>query len=317
MREAKIKPKVLTIGALAMDIVLETKTLPKDDEFALIKSEILVPGGSSSNVSVALNNMGVEVFQTGQIGDDKFGHSFAEDLADNGVNTKYLIKKKQGTTLHTYIMTAPKGKHCIFANLGDSVNTLLPEALPENILDGCTCFYADMYSPQATLWLAKKAREKNIPVVFNMQNVPSFLKGCGISRNALNEMLSLCTLFIAGQNVYREMTGKDNVKSSMEQIIKTFEVGDGVICTAGQEGAYWLCKDAFLNQKSFAIEPVDTTGAGDCFSAGVIFDFYCRKNSHSDALVFASATASLKCGMKGPRFKSNLTGIEAFIQKQC
>jgi ribokinase len=314
MFEEKVKPKILTIGALAMDIVIEAPILPKDDEFALIGSEKLVPGGSSSNVSVALSKMGIEVFQTGQIGDDKFGHVFENDLLKNGVNTKYLIKKENGTTLHTYIMTATKGKHCIFANLGDSVNTLSKESLEEDILDGCTCFYADMYSPDATLWIAEKARKRNIPVVFNMQNVPSFLKACGIEESALNKMLSLCTLFIAGKNVYKELTGQDSIKLGMQELANKFNVRDGVICTAGKNGAYWLYENKLLNQESFAIEPVDTTGAGDCFSAGIIFDFYCRMNSKQNALVFASAIASLKCGIKGPRFKSNLNEIEKFIK---
>lgn len=313
MSELLAKPKVLSLGAVAMDIVLETQMLPQNDGFALIEAEKLVPGGSSSNVSVALQKMGAAVYQTGQIGDDNLGNVFAADLQANGVNTEYLAVKKGGTTLHTYIITAPKGKHCIFANLGNSVNNLNPEDLPDNVLDGITCFYTDMFSSRASLWLAKKARQKGIPVVYNMQCVPSFMAACGVSMEQLQEMLSLCTLFISGRDGYREMTGADDLELAMEKLKKEFGVEDGLICTAGDKGAYWLRGEEILTRKSFAVEPVDTTGAGDCFSAGIIFDFYCRHRLPEKALVFAAAVAALKCSTKGPRSIANLAMIEDFI----
>ncbi|WP_243007035.1 hypothetical protein [Dorea sp. AM58-8] len=45
--------KVLSLGAIAMDVVLNSYELPKDDGFALIHHEEMLPGGSASNVSVA------------------------------------------------------------------------------------------------------------------------------------------------------------------------------------------------------------------------------------------------------------------------
>ncbi|MEL7566772.1 MAG: carbohydrate kinase family protein [Dehalobacterium sp.] len=313
MSELLITPKVLSLGTVAMDIVLETQMLPKNDGFALIEAERLVPGGSSSNVSVALRKMGAAVYQSGQIGDDTFGKVFVSDLQAHGVDTEYLAVKKDGTTLHTYIITAPKGTHCIFANMGDSVNDLNPEDLPDNVLEDITFFYTDMFSPRASLWLAQKARQKGIPVVYNMQCVPSFMAACGVRTEQLREMLSLCTLFIGGQDGYREMTGADDPRLALKKLNKEFQIEDGLIYTAGHEGAYWLWGEEILTQKSFAVEPVDTTGAGDCFSAGVIFDFYCRRRLPEEVLVFAAAAAALKCSTKGPRSIADLAMIEDFI----
>lgn len=47
-----MRKKLLSLGAIAMDIVLNSHDLPKDDGFALIQSEKMLPGGSASNVSV-------------------------------------------------------------------------------------------------------------------------------------------------------------------------------------------------------------------------------------------------------------------------
>jgi sugar/nucleoside kinase (ribokinase family) len=316
MADLDHKPKVLTLGTMAMDIILETHMLPQDDGFSLIEGERMIPGGSCANVSVALQRMGAAVYQTGQVGDDNVGQVFAADLKANGVNTGFLKIKKGGTTLHTYIITAPGGKHCIFANMGDAVNTLKAGDLPGNILDGISCFYTDMFSPDAALRLAKEARRRGIPVVYNMQCVPSFMAACNVSREELEEMLSLCTLFVAGREAYQELTGSQDPKTALSTLSGRFKIEDGLIYTAGSEGAYWQRGSEVLYQKAFPVEVVDTTGAGDSFSAGMIFDYYLRRRTPEESLAFAGAVAAHKCTVKGPRSIADLTMIEDFIHSQ-
>lgn len=105
--------KVLSLGAIAMDVVLNSYELPKDDGFALIRHEEMLPGGSASNVSVACASLGMEAYQTGKIGDDEVGSQFRKTLVADHVDDRYVVTKEKGTTLHTYIITAPGGKHCI------------------------------------------------------------------------------------------------------------------------------------------------------------------------------------------------------------
>ena len=38
-----MQKKLLSLGAIAMDIVLDSHELPKDDGFALIKNEVMLP----------------------------------------------------------------------------------------------------------------------------------------------------------------------------------------------------------------------------------------------------------------------------------
>ena len=65
--------KLLSLGAIAMDIVINGHDLPKDDGFTLINQEQMLPGGSASNVSVSAAHFGMESYQTGKIGDDNIG----------------------------------------------------------------------------------------------------------------------------------------------------------------------------------------------------------------------------------------------------
>ena len=88
--------KVLSLGAIAMDVVLNSYELPKDDGFALIHHEEMLPGGSASNVSVACASLGMEAYQTGKIGDDEVGSQFRKTLVADHVDDRYVVTKENG-----------------------------------------------------------------------------------------------------------------------------------------------------------------------------------------------------------------------------
>ncbi len=303
--------RLLSLGAVAMDIVIDSHELPKDDGFALINREEMLPGGSASNVSVSAAHLGLEVYQTGKIGDDSIGEEFRRTLTADGVDDRYVVTKKQGTTLHTYILTAPGGRHCIFANKGDSVCTLAPEELPENLMDSMDIFYNDMFSPKAALWLAKRAAAQGKPIVYNMQCVPSFMELCGTSREEIDEMLGTCTLFVSGRDGYYELTGETDYRKAMRIVQERYQVKEGVICTAGGEGAFWYDGQEYA-APACKIEPVDTTGAGDCFLGGLIYAYFTEGQSKPEALEFANASAAVKCLQAGPRSRADVKKIQEF-----
>lgn len=298
-----------------MDIVLNSHELPKDDGFAFINKETVLPGGSASNVSVSAAHLGLEVYQTGKIGKDEFGDQFRKTLVEDGVDDRYVITNENGATLHTYIITAPDGKHCIFANLGDSVNTLTMEELPESLMDEMDIFYTDMFSPDAAIGLAEKANEQGKPVLYNMQCVPSFMKICGTSEEEIERMMGLCSVFVSGRDGYLELTGEKDYRKAMKMVQEKYHVKDGVICTAGGDGAFWY-DGAEYGAMAYSVEPVDTTGAGDCFLGGLLYAYFSEHQDKQSALQFANATAAVKCLQEGPRSKASVEEIFSFIESK-
>lgn len=307
--------KLLSLGAIAMDIVIGSHDLPKDDGFALIQHEELLPGGSASNVSVSAAHLGLEVYQTGKIGDDSIGAEFMRTLVEDGVDNRYVVVKENGTTLHTYILTAPGGRHCIFANVGDCVCTLVPEEIPADIMDEMDIFYNDMFSPKAAIWLAKRARQQEKPVIYNMQCVPSFMEMCGSSRDEIDEMMGLCSVFVSGRDGYYELTGERDYRKAMKLVQEKYQIQEGVICTAGSEGAVWYDGNEYA-VPAYRIEPIDTTGAGDCFVGGFLYAYYAEKMNKKDALEFANASAAVKCMQAGPRSRADVRTIWEFRDSQ-
>lgn len=307
--------KVLSLGAIAMDIVLNSHELPKDDGFAFIQHEEMLPGGSASNVSVACASLGMDAYQTGKIGDDEIGDQFRRTLVADHVDDQYVVTKKNGTTLHTYIITAPGGKHCIFANTGDTVCTLTSEELPDTIMDEMDIFYNDMFSPKAALWLAEKAKEQGKPVIYNMQCVPSFMEICGSSKEEIEQMMKMCTVFISGRAGYEELTGESDPYKAMRIVQDKYHIEKGVILTAGGEGAYWYDGEHEYHAPAYKVEAVDTTGAGDCFIGGLLYAYFEAERDEAYALNFANATAAMKCTIAGPRSRATVQDVLNLMEK--
>lgn len=313
MLKSENQKTVLAMGTVAMDIVLACTALPEEDGFSSIHRETLLPGGSSANLLVALASLGVNALQAGKIGDDEYGNIFRRTLVEDGVKDTYLVTKKGGSTLHTYIVVVPNGKHAIFASLGDCVMNLEPEEIPDHILDDVDVFYTDMFSPRASIFLARKARQLNIPVLYNMQCIPSFMENCGTSKKEIEEMLGLATLFSSGRDGYLELTGEKDYRKGMETVFNKYQTPLGVICTAGAEGAVWLDKEDYIFAKAFPIEAIDSTGAGDCLLGGLIFSYFCENQSKAEAIKFASGLAALKCLQTGPRIHAGKEDVINFI----
>ena len=108
--------KLLSLGAIAMDIVINSHELPKDDGFALVNHERCFREEVRPMCRYLPDIWGLEVYQAGKIGDDAMGEEFRKTLVMDRGGRSVCGYKRRRTTLHTYILTAPGGKHCIFAN---------------------------------------------------------------------------------------------------------------------------------------------------------------------------------------------------------
>jgi sugar/nucleoside kinase (ribokinase family) len=78
--------RVLGLGAVAMDIVLECDHLPPEDGYAIIDTEIALPGGSCANVITALAGLGTRSGFIACLGDDAIGHALRPCLRGREVH---------------------------------------------------------------------------------------------------------------------------------------------------------------------------------------------------------------------------------------
>ncbi|ATW27793.1 carbohydrate kinase family protein [Candidatus Formimonas warabiya] len=308
--------QVLGLGTAAMDIVLQCDELPREDGFSFIHREQLMPGGSCANVLVALAQLGVRTGLVAQIGDDQYGRIFLQDLQESGVEPTGVFVKEKGVTLHTFITVAKNGTKAIFAHLGDSLLTLAEEAVTEEMLEGVKVFYTDMFAGQAALKLARLCKERGIPVVFNLECPPSFMALCQVSREKLEEILSLADLIFSCREGLVELAGTEDPMVSGPQVYEKYHPGQGLVFTLGDKGSICFYDQGRVAQTGvFQVDAVDTTGAGDAFVGGFIFAYFLQNKDRELALRFASACAALKCTQLGARLQAGEQDVWALLNR--
>lgn len=295
--------RILVIGTIAIDTILNVDRLPRKDGFGHVELEQEVPGGSSANVSVALHSIGNDVYQSGKVSDDRFGRAVRANLLEEGIHDEYLITQPGGTTLHTYIAVDPIGEHFILANSGNCVMNLEPEEIPDDLFDKIDYFYTDMASPRAGIYIARECHKRGIPVVFNMQNPP--MESFGETKECFNNMLDYTSLFITGKTTICETTSMNDPVEAVKYFTDGHALPDGYVCTYGTKGSDWFLPSKQIHCDACCVPSIDTTGAGDCYIAGIIHAFYCQKRTREESMQFASRLAALKCMQSGPRLHYN------------
>ena len=86
--------------------------------------------------------------------------------------------------------------------------------------------------------------------------------------------------------------------------------------TRGGKGNVTVWRDGSFRVDAFAVEAVDTTGAGDVFHGGFIYGLL-RQWSLRESVIFASAVAALKCTEVGGRAGiPRLPEVMAFLQER-
>lgn len=308
---------ILGLGTATMDVVLQCDSLPRADEFEIIRNEQVMSGGSCANMLVTLAKLGAKARQLAKIGDDSFGKIFYEDLVQAGVDVSLLMTIPGGQTMHTYIIAAGNGEHTIFANMGDCIMNLKAEEIDPTMLEGTDLFYTDMFPAKPAIAMARFCKEKNIPVVFCLQCPVSIMNKIGVTTDEIFEMIALADLFVSGRYGYYSLTNIADYEKAMEHLYKRYPTQWGMICTAGENGAIWMDKEGIITAEPYEIIPVDTTGAGDCFLGGLIYSCFVNGETKQQAMNFASATAAIKCTQPGPRINANAGMIHEFMKSRA
>ncbi|MGQ9656047.1 MAG: carbohydrate kinase family protein, partial [Thermodesulfobacteriota bacterium] len=310
----EIMARVLGLGAAAMDHVIRCEDLPREDGFAFVHDERLLPGGSCANVLVAAVNLGTPAAIVAKMGDDHYGRAFRTDLEASGVSTHYLVLEKGGTSLHTFVTVARNGVKAIFVHMGNSLS-LSASDVHEGMLDDAQVFFTDMIPAQPAIKLARLSVQRSIKVVFHAQVSPGFLDLCGISRRETEAMLASCNLVFGAGHILSELGDRRDPEEAASVLCERYQPDLGVIATLGDRGAVWVNGTRSIFTPALRVNVVDTTGAGDAFAAGLLHAFFTKGLDRKSSMEFATACAAMKCTQTGPRLKARESDILFFLSE--
>ncbi len=109
----KLVSKILVVGSLNLDYVIEVENMPKAGETIFGKSLKKVPGGKGANQAYAIGKLGGDVAMIGAVGDDDAGQILLNNLKSVNVDTRGIEIIKENVTGQAYIYVDANGQNCI------------------------------------------------------------------------------------------------------------------------------------------------------------------------------------------------------------
>lgn len=286
--------KILVVGSLNLDYVIEVENMPKAGETIFGKSLKKIPGGKGANQAYAIGKLGGDVAMIGAVGDDDAGQILLNNLKSVNVDTSGIEIVNDNVTGQAYIYVDDNGQNCITVISG--ANAVVDRDMIDinmELIDDAEYVVMQLEVPIDTVKYVKDiAISKGKKVIIDpapaIKNPDTNLwRGCYIIKP--NE-LELATL-----------TGKklNNIEEYKKAAIELQKTGaDFVISTLGGDGAIAYDGENIKNFDCKKTTVVDTTAAGDTFTAGLVIGLNEGK-SIEEAINFGQSAAAITVSRKG------------------
>lgn len=264
---------IWNLGSINADFIYTLPHLPAPGETLAATQRQLCLGGKGANMSVAAARAGARVHHIGAVGAD--GRWAVERLLEYGVDTRYIAELATETA-QAIVMVDPGGENSIILHPG-----------------------ANAEIPQATLQAALSAAQTGDWLV--LQNETNLQRTAAEMGRKLGLRVAYAAAPFDADRVQAVLPALDflilNAVEATQLAAATgldpdaLPVAD-VIVTRGAEGADWYGREGLRHIPAIAVEPVDTTGAGDTFT-GYVLAGLDRGMPMAQALGQASLAAAL------------------------
>jgi sugar/nucleoside kinase (ribokinase family) len=301
--------QVLVIGGTTLDFIINKKPEVKAEKIELKEEDLkLNIGGGGSNAAFILNKLGTKAYLL-----TKFGNDWISKIFEHYFETEKipLIRtKKEGKSSISFIFEF--GDRVIYTYRG-TLNNLKKEDLIEKLPSYNWLYITSNKGKTIEFikWLFKKAKKERKKIFVN----PSLY-----SVESLKEEINQCDILILNKEEAEKLTKKEDLK----EILRELNKNKLAIVTDGKNGVYFFKNNTFFHLKVDKLvkllkaKTVDTTGAGDCFSATFFHFYVTRKLNLIDSLILASINSIFliqKFGTKHTLTEKNLINYLKIVKE--
>jgi ribokinase len=271
---------IVVFGSINVDLIVPVPRLPRPGETVLGGDYALLPGGKGANQALAARRAGAEVVLAGAVGPDSFASIALDLLRHDGVDTR-LVRVVEQPTGCAAIMVSSEGENTIAVAPGANASAR-SEQVPDEVLGAGTTLVVQMeVPPSETELLIRRLRSRGGCSLLNL--APALPIDLGLLREI--------DIVVVNKDE-AEATGSDP-----DWLARRLR--QGLAVTRGAAGALAILRDGIrIEVPALAIEPVDTTGAGDTF-VGVLAAALDLGSTLAAALHRASTAAGLTCLARG------------------
>jgi sulfofructose kinase len=280
---------VVGVGLNATDVFYIVPNYPQLGGKVRILSSSFQPGGQVATALVACRRLGLSARYVGKVGDDDAGRVQLASLAREGMDTRHTrVVRRTPTQIGVIVVDRSTGERTVFWHRHQRL-ALRASELSRDAIVTARALHLDGCDVAACRAAARWARAAGIPVVADLDTVYA----------KIETLLPLVDYLVASTGFLFAFAGTKDHCRALRQVAKEFE-NPAAGVTLGADGALLLWRGSFIYSPGFAVEAVDTTGAGDVFHGAFIYGLLAGWEMPR-VLDFSNALAGLNCTALGAR----------------
>ncbi len=306
--------RVLVVSSANMDISLPVRMLPEAGETRLCDGAVhYSPGGKGANSATTFAALGAETVFCARIGRDSHGESLYDFYKEKGIDVSHLVIDRDHPTGCAVILLDPRGQNRILCYPG--ANRYLSEGDVDAAFLCCPdALYLQMEIGQdAVLAAADYAHRHEIPI---------FLDAGPARADFPLEALPPVTVFSPNEvetEIYTgiHLTGTDSMLAASMELFRRTRA-EYVVLKLGDRGAFVCNGRHFKFISAFNVKAVDTTAAGDAFTAAMTLRYLENGGDINEAVRYGCAAGAITVSRKGAAYSvpTSRKEIEVFLAER-
>jgi len=233
---------IAIVGSINLDIVASVKVFPQPGETITDAVVNRFPGGKGANQALAAHRLGASVFMVGRVGDDPVADDALHTLREEGVDLSYCLTLKGVATGLAMIVVSETGENQIVVAPGaNAAFTAEHLVVPQS-----DAIITQLEIPVTTILKAASC------------NSGFFCLNAAPAKAVPHELLEQVDLLVVNEIEAKSLGKELDVYAGLLAI--TYGSEGAVLNRAGRQVA---------KARPPKVEVVDTTGAGDAFTAAL------------------------------------------------
>ncbi len=288
--------KIWVTGDAVVDLIPDTES-----------TYLKCPGGAPANVAVAISRLGGNSAFFGRVGQDPLGRFMKATLAQEQVNTDYMLLDEAQRTSTVIVDLDDSGERSFTFMVKPSADQfLIPADIPAFVqgewLHVCSIALANEPSRSSTLKAMQDIKAAGGFVSFDPNLREEVWANPEELKPVVRQAIELADVVKFSDDELLFLTDTDSLEAGLEAI-KAFN-NTLVLITQGAKGALVVCEGEQELIAGQAVKPVDTTGAGDAFVGGLLarlaqHNEWANKEAIHSAVNWANGCGALATTQKG------------------
>ena len=256
-----------------------------------------VSGGSACNTMIGISRLGCKAKYAGKVGSDDLGVFFAEDL--NAAGVEYDVPQGGKSTGSCVVLVTPDAQRSMFTDLGISIE-LKEDDLDLDAIAASKWVYIEGYlwdaaGPKAASVRAMEyAKSMGVRVAYSYSDSFCVERARADFKAFTRDFVDLVFCNADEACAFAE------VESVPDAIAAIQKLGTDVAVTRGKDGSTIAFDGSMIDVPPEPVDPIDSTGAGDLYAAGVLAGL-CQGKSITEAGGMGSRLAAQVLTVHGAR----------------